>query len=303
MVKYDHDIRSLAPLAIGLLNRPNGPQIITRPSSKPFIKGPAFETVTVAGTWRNDYGSVMTLETSGQQLSGSYQSSTGSTGEYSITGCLSGAGATRVKNQPVALAIEWHDLDNGNRDPSWNWASGLSGQLSVTDQGDVLTLNHVLVATSDFPELARQGRYIDKLVYRRLEQQAPFRLISHIETLPIGNSLAGRWVTTDGIFLVLSVHSDSKQRLGFVRGSFTCVDACNEVTGFTDINAQACKLSLQSVSLTAANIRDATVSTLCGTLDLVADTLNLLVLNSSAVAPAHAYLATQISSMYFKRAT
>lgn len=316
VVKCSHEVYSLAPVGIWLFNRPDGPQIITRSSSKPFVPdaravlngkltlpGPASETVTVAGTWRNDYGSVMTLEVSGRQVTGTYRSSTGSTGEYSITGCVSGTGATRTTNQPLALAIEWHDLGDETKDPSWNWASGLSGQLSVTDKGDVLALNHLLVATSDFPELARQGTYIDKLFYRRVKQPTGPRPSADIAPLPIENTLTGRWGSADGTSLVLSVYCDSKQRVGIVRGYFTCLEASVEVTGFTDINTMECELSLQSVSLTGANARDTTACTLCGSLDLMADTLNLLVLTSSAVAPAHAYLATQISSLHFTRTT
>lgn len=314
VVKCNREVYSLAPVGVWLFNRPEGPQIITRSSSKPFmpgaravgdrkltLPGPAFETATVAGAWRNDYGSVMTLAVAGQQITGTYRSSTGSTGEYSVIGCLSGSDASRAKTQPLAMAIEWHDLGDGTQDPSWNWASGLSGQLSVTDQGDVLTLNHVLVATSDFAELARQGSYIDKLVYRRLEPQAPSRPNANIEPLSIENNLAGQWVAAEGSSLVLSVHSDSKKRFGIVQGSFKGREASAEVTGFTDINALQSTISLQSVSLTVAIHHDNTVCTLIGTLDLVADILSLLILTSSAIAPGQPYLATQISSLHFKR--
>lgn len=316
VVKCSREVYSLAPLGIWLFNRPDGPQIITRSSSKPFtpdartvldakltLPGPVIETSTVAGTWMNDYGSVMNLEVSGRQVIGTYRSATGSTGEYSVIGCLSGTDASRAKSQALALAIEWHDLGDERIDPSWNWVSGLSGQLSVTDNGDLLRLNHLLVATSDFPQLARQGTYIDKLFYKRIEQQTPTRPSAGIETLAIGNTLAGHWVTADGTFLMLRVHSDSKKRFGIVQGSFRCQDGNAVVTGFTDINTSESKLSLQSVSLTVAVTGEDTVRTFCGTLDLTADTLSLLVLTSSAVAPAHAYLATQVSSLHFKRTT
>ncbi|ONH51168.1 Avidin family protein [Pseudomonas cedrina] len=314
VVKCSHEVYSLAPVGIWLFNRADGPQIITRSSSKPFmpgaravletkvtLPGPSIGATTVAGTWANDYGSVMTLEVSGRQVTGTYRSSTGSTGEYSIAGCLSGTAATRAKSQALALAIEWHDLGDAKKDPSWHWASGLSGQLSVTDKGDVLTLNHLLVATSDFPELARQGTYIDKLVYTRAEQQTPIRTSAESDPMSIENTLAGYWVAAGGTFLMLSVHSDSMKRFGIVQGFFRNQDVSAEVTGFTDINAQESNLSLQSVSLTIATDRDNTVRAVCGALDLMADTLSLLILASSPVAPAHAYLATQISSLHFTR--
>ena len=315
VVKCNSEVYSLAPVGIWLFNRPDGPQIITRSSSKLFVPGtravlsgsvslpgPNVQSACVAGTWTNDYGSVMTLEVTGQQVNGRYQSSTGSTGHYLITGCLMGAGASRTRNQPLALAINWHDLGDSKQDPSWNWVSGLSGQLSITDQGDALTLSHLLVATSDFPELANRGSYIDKLVYRRIKKQSLLTPSVDNQPLPIESALAGRWVTSDGHSLVLNVYSDSKRQVGSVRGTFTCVGTRCELTGFTDINAVGSKLTRQSVSLVFADTAKATVSTLCGVLDLMGDTLSLLVLASSAVAPAHAYLATQVSSLSFNRA-
>ncbi|MFL1416832.1 avidin/streptavidin family protein [Pseudomonas fildesensis] len=318
VVKCNHEVYSLAPVGIWLFNKADGPQIITQSSSKRFnhgkrevlngkvtLPGPAIETVSVAGTWKNSYGSVMTLQVSGQQVCGTYQSSTGSTGRYLVTGFSSGAGATRVKNQAIALAIDWHDLGNQTTDPSWNWTSGLSGQLSIADQGDVLTLSHLLVASRDFPGLARQGTYVDKLVYRRVEKQQLLEPCAAFEPLPVENVLAGNWIAGDGTSLVLRVHGDSEQRVGIVQGHLSCPNTGSdaEVSGFTDINAVASKLAFQSVSLTIANTQDATVSSLCGVVELQDDSLSLLILASSCVAPSHAYLATQISSLHFTRAT
>ena len=318
VVKCSHEVYSLAPVGVWLFNRADGPQIITRSSSKRFtpgtraivngklaLPGPSNETVSVAGTWKNDYGSVMNLEVSGQRIYGTYHSSTGSTGKYPVRGFSLGAGASREKNQPIALAINWHALGADSCDPSWNWTSGLSGQLSMTVAGDALTLSHLLVATSDFPELAAPGTYVDKLVYRRIEKPLYVEPPLPSTLLPVENALAGNWVAGDGTSLVLSVHSHSKQRMGIVRGQLTCPNsgAGAEVSGFTDINAVASKLQRQSVSLTAAETPDATVRALCGALELEGETLELLVLASASVAPANAYLATQISSIRFTRAT
>lgn len=260
------------------------------------------ESAYVTGTWTNDYGSVMTLEVAGQHISGSYQSSTGSTGHYSVTGALAGPGATRARNQPLALAIEWHDLGDGTQDPSWNWVSGLSGQLSVTDRGDTLTLSHLLIASGDFPELAHRGTYMDKLVYRRLEEKLRFTTPpATTAALPIENTLTGNWVAEDGSSLVLSVWSDSERRFGVVRGTFTSAGTSSELTGFTDIKTVGSKLERQSVTLVVSNTEATTVSALCGVLDFLGGALSLLVMASSAVAPEHAYLATQVSSLHFKR--
>lgn len=270
--------------------------------TKALLPGPDTENACIAGTWTNDYGSVMTLEVSGQHVSGRYQSSTGSTGRYSVTGCIVGAAPSHARNQPLALAIDWHDLGDGTQDPSWNWVSGLSGQFSVTDRGDTLTLSHLLVASGDFPELARRGTYMDKLVYRRVEEKLRLTMpTAATAALPIENTLTGNWVAEDGSSLVLSVWSDSDRRFGIVRGTFTFAGTSNELTGFTDINAVGSKLERQSVSLAVSNAGATSVSALCGVLDLGGGALSLLVMASCAVAPEHAYLATQVSSLHFKR--
>ncbi|AZF37649.1 hypothetical protein C4J88_2867 [Pseudomonas sp. R4-39-08] len=318
VVKCDREVYSLAPVGVWLFNRPDGPQIITRSSSKRFVPGARAvlnhkvtlpgtmaKTTSVAGIWKNDYGSVMSLAVSGHNIHGSYRSSTGSTGEYRITGYSAGPGATRTKSQPVALAIEWHDLGNEKPDPSWNWTSGLSGQLSVSPEGDVLTLSHLLVASGDFPEFASCGTYVDKLIYHRAEPSLRHAPVAPSEWLPVENALAGRWNAADGTSLVLSVRSDSQQRFGSVHGHFTSVHSsiATEISGFTDIHALASKLTLQSVSITVATTQDSTVSSLSGILDLKSDTLHLQVLASSSIAPDHAYLATKLSAMQFTRAT
>lgn len=314
VVKCANTVYSLAPVGVWLFNRPDGPQIITQSSSRRFIPGeravlnckptaPSRETISVTGTWQNDYGSLMTLDVSGQQVRGTYQSSTGSTGHYAISGSLVGPGATLIKSQPLALAIEWHDLGDETSDPSWHWASGLSGQLSTSDKGDVLSLSHLLVASGDFPGLASRGNYLDKLVYRRVAAPPNDLPCAPIESIPVENALTGNWIASDETLLSLTVEADCQQRFGIVQGRLTSGGAFVDVSGFTDINAVSSKLAFQSVSLTATDTQAGTVSTLCGSLDLAGQTLNLLVLASSSVAPAQAYLATQISSLSFIRAT
>jgi len=260
-------------------------------------------TKSVAGTWKNDYGSVMTLSVSGNQVSGTYQSSTGSTGKYEVAGFQLQSAPGPELNQPVALAIEWSSTGDDPADPSWNWCSGLSGQLSITGQGDVLTLTHLLVATSDFPGLADRANYIDKLVYRRIEATHVASCTASAEPLPIENSLVGTWIDSDGITLELTVHPSSQQRFGHVRGSLSAGSGAESIKlcGFTDINAAPSQLSLQSVSLTAARTQDSTVISLCGALVLEGDVLNLTKLESSPTMPKNAYLATQLSFSSFTR--
>ncbi|HEY0289331.1 MAG TPA: avidin/streptavidin family protein [Pseudomonas sp.] len=314
VVERSPKLYSVAPVGIWLFNRSHGPQIITRSSARSFDPGPrtvASKKIiltppipvqsrleTVAGTWKNDYGSVMTLSVSGNQVSGTYESSTGSSGKYPVTGYQLEAAATPEHGQPIALAIEWHSTGNDPADPSWNWSSGLCGQISITDKAQVLTLSHLLVATSDFPGLADSATYIDKLTYRRVSaEQNLYSAVTHDE--PVPDALNGTWVATDGSVLKLSVHACDQHRFGLVRGNLSSVSGDIEVSGFTDINAAASGLSLQSVSLTAA--RESAVISWSGSLDRTNNQLSVMLMSSTPTAATHSYVQTQISALSFKR--
>lgn len=313
-------VYSLAPVGVWLFNRPKGPQIISRSSSRRFEAGArplasgklvfkppvaAAETtqpLSVAGTWKNDYGSVMTLAVTGNVITGSYQSSTGSTGRYAITGYQASTSPSQEKGLPVALAIDWHALDEQQADPSWHWVSGLCGQLHPIAGEDRLELSHLLIATGDFPDLANQGTYLDKLSYRRVTGKG-------IEPHPVAptlvskqdNSLNGTWLAAEGYNLKLHVGASSQPALGCVSGTLTTPTERVEVSGFTDINAGTGGLPLQSVSLTAAQKSGDTVLTLAGSLDLEEDGLTLLGLFTSPTPASQRYVQTQVKSILFKR--
>ena len=311
---------SLAPVGVWLFNRPEGPQIIRRSSSRRFEAGArplargtlvlkpataAVETtppLSVAGTWKNDYGSVMTLTVTGNLVSGIYQSSTGSTGRYAITGYQPDFCPAQEKGLPVALAIEWHSLGDEPPDPSWHWVSGLCGQLHSITGEDRLELSHLLVATRDFPDLANQGTYIDKLSYRRVAEEIlePVHPAPALALAP-DNPLNGTWLAAGGFRLDLHVRASSQHAFGCVSGTLTTPTERAEVAGFTDINAGTGGLSRQSTSLTAVQVGGETALSLAGSLDLKGDELGLMALLTSSTTVAQSYVQTQIKSFMFRR--
>lgn len=322
IVKCQHQGYSLAPVGVWLFNRPDGPQIITRASKKAFSPGPRTVATarvrlappapkptpsapqprpgSVAGTWTNEYGSLMNLSVQGQHIYGHYQSSTGSVGLYEVTGYQLHPAATPHRGQPVALAIEWHSVADGPADPSWNWSSSLYGQLSLEGNEEVLTLSHLLVASSDFPALADAGTYADRLVYRRstvTHHQAPPPAPS-VATLP-RNSLEGTWMADDGTALKLHIEAESEGRFGRIQGSLVHASEHFQVSGFTDINAATTGLSHQSLAITAAH--EDGLLTLCGTLRFKEGSLALIMMTGVATSPAHTYVQTRISALTFKR--
>lgn len=303
-------VYSLAPVGVWLFNRPEGPQIITRASSRRFMPGPRevstckvtlparAPSMSVAGTWKNHYGSVMTLNVNGNRVTGTYQSSTGSTGRYEVVGYQLKSAETPNQGLPVALAIEWHSIGKEPADPSWNWSSGLCGQVTLSGTEDILELSHLLVASSDFPGLAQRGTYIDKLRYRRTGAVAAERLASTPST-ETDNPLNGTWLAADGTVLAVTVHAEWEGRFGRVTGYLSGPSGATAVAGFTDISAAAGGLPLQSVAITAAE-QTAALS-LSGSLNLHSDVLELAVLSTVSTVPANAYVQTGLASLVLKR--
>lgn len=293
---------SLEPVGIWLFNRPDGPQIITRSSSHAFLPNhvaptenpPPMHSGSVAGTWQNDYGSVMTLSVSGNQVFGVYQSSTGSIGTYELTGYQLKTTPTSSLGQPVALAINWHSIEDGPADPSWHWSSGLSGQISLIGTEEVLTLSHLLVASSDFPGVTHQGTHVDKLIYRRYGSEPnAIQSSPHVPEGATHNRLAGLWKAADGTRLKLRI------KAGRVHGYLITASGHTKVSGFTDINATISGLSLQSLAITAMQV--SSVLSLCGVLNLQDDVLELLIMTSVPTAPTQTYVQTQITTATFRR--
>lgn len=254
----------------------------------------------VAGLWANEYGSLMSLVVEDNKVSGVYQSSTGSTGQYEVSGYQLGTAATATQGQPVALAIDWHSVGKGTADPSWNWSSSLCGQISMQGQEEVLTLSHLLVASSDFAGLAAQGTYVDKLVYRRpgrMQRAVPTGATAIASS--VDNPLTGTWITPDGTGLNLWVEATKEGRVGRVQGFLINAEGQTQVVGFTDIKAMASGLVLQSLALSTAH--SSHVQSLCGTLQMQDQTLALAVMTSAPTAPGQTYVQTRLTALVFKR--
>lgn len=261
--------------------------------------------MSIAGTWQNEYGSIMTLTAVGSAISGIYRSSTGSVGEYEVVGFQVGGDATEKRGQPVALAIEWHSIGDDPADASWNWSSGLCGQISIQDDEEVLVLAHLLIASSEFAGLAAVGNYVDKLTYKRVTDDtinAPSHGgLNDAYALAAEDPLAGTWVSDDGITMTLEVIPAAENRFGRVSGAISFSNQKIAVAGFTDINATADGLALQSVAITTFDTSEILTVSLSGTLDLATGVLNLLNMRSGVTTPANSYTQTRISFARFTR--
>jgi saccharopepsin len=261
--------------------------------------------MSVSGTWKNAYGSTMSLNVYGSGLVlGQYRSSTGSTGTYAVIGAQGPADPSAAAGQPVALAIDWHSIVAGPPDNSWHWASGLSGQLSLspTGGGPSLVLAHAMVATATlaFPGGAIDpGTYIDKLVYAPVAAAAPAGAgETPGEGDPIASPLNGRWQGSDGSVLTLAVSSAYSGAFGWVLGTYQVDGGVWDVGGVTDINAYGAGVPRESVALTLVDGAGNAIA-LAGTLQLQTMMLNLSRLTSVATLPSVTYAQTRIDDVRF----
>jgi avidin family protein len=261
--------------------------------------------MSLAGVWKNEYGSTMTLSLANTNLvTGTYQSSTGSTGTYEVIGYQTNADPTPSAGQAVSLAIDWHSVVQGPPDNSWHWVSGLSGQISIQNGVEQLVLEHALVASIAFPGLAAAGTYIDKLIYQRIATSALQSAAPSGTAAPVAaDPLVGSWFAMDGTALLIqSVVPYPGNAFGWIFGKMTWNGGPSMIYGFTDINAFPDKLNLQSVSIVGlpSDAAGPAIS-FSGTLDLRNGQLTLLNLQSQSTAPGNTYVQTLVSSKIFTK--
>ncbi|WP_404374189.1 avidin/streptavidin family protein [Sphingomonas sp. MMS24-J45] len=262
--------------------------------------------MTLSGVWQNEYGSIMDLSVlSGGLVFGTYSSSTGSTGKYCVIGFQQSAEPTTAAGQAVALAIEWHSIAGGAGDPSWNWSSGLSGQLSLENGKESLVLAHAMVASSAFPGLCAAGTYIDKLTYSRVSDASQSSHERPAQAAAVADPMAGTWSTADGsTVLTLRVYPYTNNLFGWVMGSLSTGGTVCQIEGVTDINATSSGLTLQSTALTAVqNAQSGPAIAFAGCLDLRTGILTLLKLSSLSTAPDATYVQTTVDQLTLRRIT
>ena len=126
----------------------------------------------IGGTWFNTYDSKMDIQCDLMSglISGTYSSTTGSTGTYVVLGATQAGAPSPQPNGagvPVSLLLFWRSNAGGKGDPSWNYVSGMCGQLIFDGAGEMqLQVMHQLVATEDFAYIQR-GWNSDKVIYTR----------------------------------------------------------------------------------------------------------------------------------------
>jgi len=259
--------------------------------------------MTLAGVWRNDYGSRMSLDVDGDLIFGTYSSTTGSTGTYGVVGRQQAVDPTSALGQAAALAIAWRSIVPGPADNSWHWSSALSGQLSLEDGRESLVLTHALVASSGFPGLCEAGTHLDKLAYRRVADRPAEPLARPDLSAPRADPVCGVWRSADGAMrLTIRVYAGPGNLFGWVRGELEMNGGLYTIDGVTDIDAGPAGLARQSIGLVAlAGNGDGPAIAFAGCLDPRKGILNLLNLSSRPTAPDATYVQTTAAHQSFRR--
>lgn len=249
--------------------------------------------MSLSGLWTNEYGSRMELwaQDDGTIL-GRYASSTGSTGEYAVCGHAGPGAAGPDRGQPLALTISWHSIVPGPADPSWDWCSGLSGQISLRDGAPVMVLTHALVASSDFPGLAQAGTHIDRLTYRRVGD-AGARPALPPPAAAITTPLTGVWREAEGAEIDLMLVPDA----GFDRVRGRLRPSGGQGVRLLGVAGRG---AVRSLALTGL-LPGGAVMALAGTLAAGSGTISLIDLTSHATPPDSLYLQTLINGRRFGR--
>ncbi|MGE6691134.1 avidin/streptavidin family protein [Sphingobium xenophagum] len=259
--------------------------------------------MTLVGIWENAYGSRMTLSAEGDAIAGVYESTTGSTGQYLVSGWQLDSEPTAAAGQPVSLAIEWHSVVEGPADASWNWVSALGGQINIVDGEDSLILSHLMIASSDFEGLADSGVYVDKLTYHRVTDTTPPSGSAEPGVADADDPLSGEWTSADGAMLSILVTPDTENRFGYVSGTLAVEGSETPISGFTDVNATADGLQFQSVSIIASDTEKGVTRSLGGWIELATGVLSLQLLTNHVTAASSNYVQTDIRPLTFEKVT
>lgn len=257
------------------------------------------------GTWQNQYGSKLTLYEDTGFLQGTYQSSTGSTGEYYVIGFGSRQNPTTQNGVGICLSILWRSFVAGTPDPSWHWVSGFGGQLILQSDGTPnIIFNHDLVATDDFAGVGNVGSYLDKLIYtpyNNTENKShPPKLKDSKKTSELTDPVNGFWkCKTPALNLKLFLEL-MDENSGLLYGSLQLNEENLPVFGFADNKAKADGLKLEGVSFCVAT-NDGKFMAFSGWMNMETNELVLLQQISRGTASDIQYMQTSARTVYMGR--
>ena len=157
----------------------------------------------ITRSWTNPYKSQMTLQGSGGILNGHYASTTGASGVYQVFGYIDPNADAVVPGGPgvpVGLILNWRSIQQGGEpDPSWNYVSGIGGQLICNEAGQtVINVNHALIASNPLPGyVSEAGFFVDRILYDATQTQNDSDQTTAMEAFPERYPLQGGLIYAD----------------------------------------------------------------------------------------------------------
>ncbi len=261
--------------------------------------------MSVGGVWTNTYGSVMKLQQRvGGTVTGTYRSSTGSTGEYYVVGLVAAGDPTPELGQCVSLAIYWRSFTGSKGDPSWHWVSGLSGQLDVSGAEPTLYLMHAMVATCDFPGLATAGTWVDKLSYTPKNDATPGSApeLAIEQAVASADPISGLWDCREDPSLRLEL-ALSNPASGYVTGNWYTATEQAPALGFTDVDALSGGIPRQGLAIAIGTDAAGRCRSMAGSLELSSKVLTLTAFTSRGTAGDAIYTQTTTAQLTFTRSS
>ncbi len=264
--------------------------------------------MSFATPWINSYNSIMTLtqDPVTGMLTGTYASTTGGTGTYDVIGWASLQEATDKLGQTMAVSILWRSNDGGKSDPSHE-ASGMAGQLIISNAQQSLVLEHIFVET-DPTTVPPTGFYPDKLIFTpgaapqtNANNYTPGFVAASAE---MRENLEGTWTgMMAGEYIEICFNLPVKGAIQ-LEGTITYPGTKTyPIVGFTDIFAVSSSLNMQSISFSTYidNAEGRKCISMAGHLDLSIGKIALAKMKAESTAPDSTWHHVQLEQCQLEK--
>jgi len=178
----------------------------------------------IQGVWENSYGSIMKIETLGNQLKGCYSSQTTSPGSFYLDGFTKTSLNPKYHSTTLAIAISWRAYNKIQTDSSLHWTSSMSGMYSVDESSGATVEKIELINAINAPgptagANTEAGLYPGTLVFSRYSNQNwkcpdENEKINHLEKVKIG--LNGVWQDGNSSLTLIK----DKEKNGLITGIY-----------------------------------------------------------------------------------
>ena len=194
------------------------------------------QEVQIPGNWKNTYNSHLNIKeynkTSGY-FTGSYGSTTGSTGRFRVIGFI-GKPDIENKSVPITLAVSWRNTPTPSGEPNEKMTSTMTGQIYVDENGhSIMELYHNLQSPldeiMDNPEFKHAGNFGQTLKFTH--EGPPVDNPTWNPSPIIDTPYTGEWnINNDGEGRNVNIVAISQDHV--VQATFSDADGTHLLKGF-----------------------------------------------------------------------